>query len=226
MNLYIKQNRKGMDFKMKDPYIYEETGTLINKLGIKDYEELRQAEADITFAKLLTAEKDIKFSSFDLQYLKNIHKYILEDIFEWAGEFRTVPMEKPEVILGGDTIRYAYPKEIEPKTKEYIEKLNNIDWEKKNTEEKALEFTKNLAGLWQVHPFRDGNTRTTMVYAFKFAKEHGFAMNEDIILKHFGYVRNAFVKASDGQYAEYKFLNNIIRDSIKIGKKEEREEDR
>ena len=63
-----------------------------------------------------------------------------------------------------------------------------------------------------------------MAFAFKFAKEHGFEMNEDLILEHFGYVRNAFVKASDGQYAEYEFLNNIIRDSIEMGKKEEREE--
>ena len=209
---------------MKDPYVYEDTGTLINKLGIKDYEELRQAESDITFSKLITVERDVKFSEFNLEYLKDIHKYILGDIFDWAGEFRIVPMEKPEVILGGDTIRYAYPTEIKSKTEKYIEQLNNANWKEKNIQQKSLEFTKLLAGLWQVHPFRDGNTRTTMAFAFKFAKEHGFEMNEDLILEHFGYVRNAFVKASDGQYAEYKFLNNIIRDSIEMGKKEEREE--
>ena len=94
---------------MKDPYVYEDTGTLINKLGIKDYKELRQAEADITFSRLITIEKDVKFKEFNVEYLKNIYKYILGDIFDWAGEFRTVPMEKPEEILGGDTIRYAYP---------------------------------------------------------------------------------------------------------------------
>ena len=209
---------------MKDPYVYEDTGTLINKLGIKDYEELRQAESDITFSKLITVERDVKFSEFNLEYLKDIHKYILGDIFDWAGEFRIVPMEKPEVILGGDTIRYAYPTEIKSKAEKYIEQLNNANWKEKNIQQKSLEFTKLLAGLWQVHPFRDGNTRTTMAFAFKFAKEHGFEMNEDLILEHFGYVRNAFVKASDGQYAEYKFLNNIIRDSIEMGKKEEREE--
>lgn len=55
---------------MKDPYVYEDTGTLINKLGIKDYEELRQAESDITFSKLITVERDVKFSEFNLEYLK------------------------------------------------------------------------------------------------------------------------------------------------------------
>lgn len=209
---------------MKDPYVYEDTGTLINKLGIKDYKELRQAETDITFSRLITVEKDVKFKEFNVEYLKNIHKYILGDIFDWAGEFRTVPMEKPEEILGGDTIRYAYPSEIEKQIEKYIKELNNTNWQEKNTEQKSLEFTKLLAGLWQVHPFRDGNTRTTMAYAFKFAKEHGFEMNEDIILKHFGYVRNAFVKASDGPYAEYKFLDHIIRDSIEIKKERARDE--
>lgn len=135
-----------------------------------------------------------------------------------------MPMEKPEEILGGDTIRYAYPSEIEKQIEKYIKELNNTNWQEKNTEQKSLEFTKLLAGLWQVHPFRDGNTRTTMAYAFKFAKEHGFEMNEDIILKHFGYVRNAFVKASDGPYAEYKFLDHIIRDSIEIKKERARDE--
>ncbi len=55
---------------MKDPYVYEDTGTLINKLGIKDYKELRQAEADITFSRLITIEKDVKFKEFNVEYLK------------------------------------------------------------------------------------------------------------------------------------------------------------
>lgn len=44
---------------MKDPYVYEDTGTLKNKLGIKDYEELRKAESDISFVKLLTVWVEI-----------------------------------------------------------------------------------------------------------------------------------------------------------------------
>ena len=93
---------------MKDPYVYEDTGTLINKLGIKDYQELRKAEADISFVKLLTVDNEVDCHKFDLEYVKNIHKYILDDIYYWAGEIRTVPMEKPEDVLGGDTVRYAY----------------------------------------------------------------------------------------------------------------------
>lgn len=199
---------------MKDPYVYEETGTLKNKLGIKDYEELRKAESDISFVKLLTVDRDVDCSKFDLDYIKNIHKYILDDIYDWAGEFRTVPMVKPEDILGGDTVRYAYPKEIEPKAKECLNELNRVNWNAKSLDDKAMNFTKLIAELWQVHPFRDGNTRTIVTYAFRFAEEHGFRMDRKLLLDNFAYVRKSLVKASDGEYSDYQYLYKIIKDSI------------
>lgn len=205
---------------MKDPYVYEDTGTLINKLGIKDYEQLRKAEADISFVKLLTVDNNVDCTKFDLKYIKNIHKYILEDIFDWAGEFRTVPMEKPEDVLGGDTVRYAYPKEIEKKAENVVNELNRINWNTKELDDKAMSFTKLIAELWQVHPFRDGNTRTIVTYAFRFAEEHGFKMDRNLLLDNFTYVRKALVKASDGQYSEYEYLYKIIKDSIQRGQNE------
>ena len=200
---------------MKDPYVYEDTGTLINKLGIKDYHLLREAEANISFVKLLTVDRDVPCNKFDIEYLKDIHKYILEDIFEWAGEFRTVPMEKPEKVLGGDTVRYSYPKEITPKAKECLDEINRINWNALEVDEKSMKFTKSIANIWQVHPFRDGNTRTTITYAFRFAEEHGFPMDRNLLLGHFEYVRNALVWASQDQYSNYEYLNKIINDSIK-----------
>lgn len=210
---------------MKDPYVYEDTGTLINKLGIKDYEQLRKAEADISFVKLLTVDNHVDCTKFDLDYIKNIHKYILEDIFDWAGEFRTVPMEKPEDVLGGDTVRYAYPKEIEKKAENVVNELNRINWNVKELDDKAMSFTKLISELWQVHPFRDGNTRTIVTYAFRFAEEHGFKMDRNLLLDNFTYVRKAFVKASDGPYSEYEYLYKIVKDSIQRGQNEEKNEE-
>lgn len=204
---------------MKDPYVYEDTGTLKNKLEIKDYEELRKAESDISFVKLLTVDRDVDCSKFDLDYVKNIHKYILDDIYDWAGELRTVPMVKPEDILGGDTVRYAYPKEIEPKAKECLNELNRVNWNAKSLDDKAMDFTKLIAELWQVHPFRDGNTRTIVTYAFRFAEEHEFRMDRKLLLDNFAYVRKSLVKASDGEYSDYQYLYRIIKDSIQRGEK-------
>lgn len=96
------------DLYKKDPYVYK-NGTLINKLGITDYEKLRQAEADISFVKLFTVDRDVAPGDFGLEYIKGLHKYILGDIFDWAGNFRTVPMQKEEKILAGDSVRYSHP---------------------------------------------------------------------------------------------------------------------
>lgn len=199
---------------MKDPYVYEDTGTLINKLGIKDYQKLRKAESDISFVKLLTVDNNVDCTKFDLEYIKNIHKYILEDIYDWAGELRSVPMEKPEEVLGGDTVRYAYPKEIIPNAEKCLNEINRINWNAKELDDKAMTFSKLIAQLWQVHPFRDGNTRTIVTYAFRFAEEHGFKMDRNLLLDNFTYVRRALVKASDGQYSEYEYLYKIVKDSI------------
>lgn len=75
-----------------------------------------------------------------------------------------------------------------------------------------------IAELWQVHPFRDGNTRTIVTYAFRFAEEHGFRMDRNLLLDNFSYVRKSLVKASDGEYSDYKYLYKIIKDSIQRGK--------
>lgn len=199
---------------MKDPYVYEDTGTLKNKLGIKDYNELREAEANISFVKLLTVDRDVPCNKFDLEYIKAVHKYILDDIFDWAGEFRTVPMEKPEKILAGDSVRYSYPTEIEPKAVQYLDEINRINWNVLDLDAKSMKFTQLIAGLWQVHPFRDGNTRTTITYAFRFAEEHGFPMQRQLLLDHFDYVRGGLVWASQGEYSNYSYLDKIIKDSI------------
>ena len=126
-------------------------------------------------------------------------------------------MEKPEEVLGGDTVRYSYPKEIIPKAQKYINEINSINWNNIELEDKALKFSKLIAGLWQVHPFRDGNTRTIITYAFRFAEEHGFKMDRNLILNHFGFVRNSLVMASLGEYSEYEHLTLIVGDAIKNG---------
>ena len=69
-----------------------------------------------------------------------------------------------------------------------------------------------------MHPYRDGNTRTIVTYAFRFAEEHGFRMDRNLLLDNFTYVRKALVKASDGEYSEYEYLYKIIKDSIQRGK--------
>ena len=98
---------------MRDPYLYENLSVLKNLLCIKNADDLECAEADITSVKLFVVDGAIKSSAFDLARLLAIHKYIFDDIYEWAGKIRTIPMFKGERVLGGDTVRYSQPNDIE-----------------------------------------------------------------------------------------------------------------
>lgn len=215
---------------MKDPYILED-GTLKNLLGITDYEELKRAETDIAYVKLMNAHEEV-INKCDEKLLKKIHKHIFEDIFEQAGEYRTIPMEKMEVVLPGASLEYAMPNEIPKKLKRHMEEINSYNWKEMNIDEISQKFTKCLAQIWRVHPFRDGNTRATLTFADIFAKQHGFEMDMGMLLdnlerivddetgkiKRFS-VRDKFVLAAldEKDYPEPEHLERIIKMSIEKG---------
>lgn len=165
---------------MKDPYI-QQNGTLINKLDILDYSKLKQAEKDITFSKFLNIS-DFFSTSSNPNCLKKIHNHIFSDIFEWAGEYRTIQMYKKEDVLFDMSLDFEKPENIEESVNTYINELNSIDWNSLSLQEKSSTFTSLLLKLWKVHPFRDGNTRTTLVYAYHFSNEHDFPIDLPILL--------------------------------------------
>lgn len=217
---------------MKDPYVLED-GTLRNKLGITDYQELKAAERDIGYVKLLDAESVIK-SKCDITLLKNIHKHIFEDIFDWAGEFRTVPVYKEEVVIPGISLEYAAPKDINKQLTQYLDEMNSANWQNMNIDDLTKQFVSYLAKIWRVHPFRDGNTRTTLTFANIFAREHGFEMDMSTMLDDLGRVvdsntgrvtrwsiRDKFVLASldENCYPEPQALEQIIKQAINNGVK-------
>ncbi len=202
---------------MKDPYLYDNADVLKNLLGIKDEKELEKAESSITYIKLLDIDKLADNCSFDARHLRLLHKYIFENIYEWAGEFRTIQLVKGERVLGGDTVKYSKPENIKDDLATAINNLNKTDWSVLGIDETANIFAKQIAALWQVHPFREGNTRSIITFATQFASAHGFKMDKQLLKESAGYVRDALVKASDGQYSEYKYLINIFKDAILNG---------
>lgn len=215
---------------MKDPYI-QENGTLKNKLGIGIYEELNSAEKDIGYVKLLDIQS-VTNSKCDINLLKNIHKHIFEDIFEWAGEFRTVPVYKEEKVIPGISLEYGNPKDIEKELTECLEKMNSDNWNNKKIDDLTAQFVGYLARIWRTHPFRDGNTRTTLAFANIFAKEHGFELDMSTILNDLGRiedaetgkvirwgVRDKFVLAAldEKDYPEPQALEQIMKQAINNG---------
>ena len=202
---------------MRDPYLYDDADVLKNLLDIKGAKILEQAEADITGIRLLDVDDKVEEKQFDLSRLLAIHKHIFGDVYEWAGIIRNISMVKGERVLGGDTVRYAQPDDIEKECAAVLKKLNETDWSALGVYETAETFSRLIAELWQVHLFREGNTRTTITFATQFAEAHGFRMDKTLLKESAAYVRDALVKASDGQYSEYKFLIQIFEDAIRRG---------
>lgn len=210
---------------MTDPYV-DSNGVLKNKLNIKTSTELEQAEADIGFLKLINIDS-VHIDYFDATLLKDIHKHIFGEIFDWAGEYRTVPLVKAELVLPGYSIPYSAPSEIEDDLREHIHELNSMPWHKMSTEQIATTFARKMALLWKVHPFRDGNTRTMLCYAYLYAKEHGFPFDmktftdglsrviEDNRVKQYS-VRDKFVLASldEKDYPEVEHLAKVFEQAI------------
>jgi cell filamentation protein len=202
---------------MRDPYLWSDTGLLKNLIGIKDAVQLEAAEADITAIKLLTVDGAVVALPFDFSRLLAIHRHVFGDLFDWAGSVRTISIVKGERILGGDTVRYSQPGSIQCDAEKVLAEINSAHWYAFDIHETAARFAKLIAALWQVHPFREGNTRTTITFATQFAEAHGFRMDKSLLKDSAAYVRDALVKASDGQYSEYEYLARIFEDAILRG---------
>ena len=112
---------------IKDPYVYEGTDVLINKLNIRDSEKLDKAESD--FASLAISQlrnEDFKIDSiFDLL---EIHRRLFSSLYDWAGKPRTINIYKAEPLLGGKSIDYVFASYIDTALKELQEEFATTDW--------------------------------------------------------------------------------------------------
>ena len=198
---------------MRDPYLYDDVNVLKNRANIKDVETLRKAEADITnLAMSAIYERD--YDKFNVDTLCDIHRNIFGQIFDWAGEFRTIQMVKYEEVLGGDTVRYASPKDIKKELTIAMKEISKLNRTGDNDHDVVFRLVRIIASIWQTHPFREGNTRTVIVFAVLLAKHLGFEVNHELFKTNSAYVRNALVWGSQGIYSKYEYLERIFFDAI------------
>lgn len=199
---------------MRDIYLYDDIDVMNNKLNIKNKEELEKAEADITYIKLLDIDRATANGVFNLKHLKAIHKYMFEDIYEWAGEIRTVNIEKSEKLLNGMSVEYCDYSLIERECKNTLHSLKTIEWGKLSYDDKIEYFAKYTGRLWQIHPFREGNTRAIITFMTQFAASVGIDFDRELLRNKAQYVRDALVMTSIGEYSEYIYLINILKEVI------------
>ena len=204
---------------MKDPYLYPNSDVFINRFEEHDEKRLTEIEATYTAFRLRQLCDNPHVGLFDFEHLCHIHRFIFQDIFHWAGQSRIINIEKAEVALGGISVEYSDVNDISNHATTACKKMNSVKWEALHTNEKAEQFSKCMAELWKVHPFREGNTRTVITFCCDFAQNNGFRLKRELFKDNSVYVRRALVAASAifadmGDLSQPQHLIRIVRDAI------------
>ena len=207
---------------MMDPYLYKNSTTLKNRANIRDEVKLREMEADYTVYRLSELVTSDFEGLFDCKCLSDIHYYIFQDVYEWAGEFRVINIEKSEPVLGEISIEYSEYQDIANEIENTVGEMNNIKWESMNIKEGSKEFSDYMAKLWKVHPYRDGNTRAIVTFCSLFIEAQGFYIDNDLFKDNALYMRNALVAATAcfqdlGDLRKPEYLYNIVYDAMTKG---------
>lgn len=197
---------------MRDPYLYDDADVLINLGGIKDEAFFKTVEADIT-GYTMAALYSTEFAKFDSKALLDVHWIIFGDLYQWAGQIRTIQISKSEYVLGGDTVRYTHPKEIKKELAAAFKEISALK-KIKDKDELIFRIVRLSARLWQIHPFREGNTRAVVAFSVVLARSFGIEVRAELFEKNAAYVRNALVWASQGAYSKLEYLERIYFDAM------------
>lgn len=198
---------------MRDPYLYSDADVLINNGDIKEPEKLKEAETAVTKFTMALAYS-MKVEKFNSDTVCDIHKTIFGDLYPWAGQFRTIHIAKYEEVLGGDTVRYTTPDLIESELDEVSKEISRLTTFKGSKEELITRIARTCAKIWEIHPFREGNTRTVVVFSVLLAQSLGLKVDYSLFEKHSAYVRNSFVWACQGIYSKYEYIDRIYMDAM------------
>jgi len=152
-----------------DPYV-DAAGLLLNKLGIDDAEQLDQAVADISAARLEELALRPLPGAYDLDHLKRFHKNIFGDVFEWAGQIRTVQISK---VTG-----FCLPQHIETYAEAEFAKLARHNYLRNLARQEFIEkLAYYHAEVNEMHPFREGNGRTQRAFLRQLAMDAGYQID-------------------------------------------------
>ena len=153
-------------------------------------EEADHAAANIS--KILSA-RTLDFSTAG--YV-SLHRRIFEGVFKHAGKIRDYDITKKEWVLNGDTVNYLNSEDLRRALDYDIEQEREFSYKGLSTDEMVAHITRFVSGIWQIHAFGEGNTRTTAVFTIQYLRSIGFDINNDLFAKHSWYFRNALVRAN------------------------------
>ena len=127
---------------------------------------------------------------------QSVHRRVFEGVMKHAGELRTYDITKKEWVLEGDTVLYLNWEDLRRAIDYDLEQERAYSYKGKSQDEMIGHLTRFVSGLWQIHAFGEGNTRTTAVFTIQYLRSLGFDVNNDPFARHSWYFRNALVRAN------------------------------
>lgn len=208
-NVIGKLSLEQVEKELRTYYIEKEKKNEVNH---------NELECDFVSTRIVELLQEDKFE-LSVDYLKCVHKYLFQDVYEFAVNFRIVDFSKPEIILNNDSVAYGNSKTL----KESLEYDISLELEKNYKDMNMVEVIKNITkfsfNIWQVHPFREGNTRTTALFIEKYLINLGYNVDNSLFKEKSVYYRNALVRSNyfnnelevkeDSSYL-IKFYENLL----------------
>ena len=166
----------------------------------KDEDEEEADKVSANIAKILAS----KTFAFNTNGYVSLHRRIFEGVFKHAGEIRQYDISKKEWVLEGDSVNYLNWEDLRRALDWDIEQEKNFSYKGLTDDEKIEHIAKFISGIWQIHAFREGNTRTTAIFTIQYLRSLGYEVNHEMFAKHSWYFRNALVRAN------YRNINKDI----------------
>ena len=172
--------------ELKEYYVEKEKNNEVNH---------NELECDLVSTRIVELLQENNFE-LSIDYLKYVHKYLFQDIYEFAGKFRKVDFSKHERILNNDSVAYGDHKLLEQSLDYDITLEKNKNYNEMNIVDVINNITDFSSSIWQIHPFREGNTRTTAIFIEKYLVSLGYNVDNTLFKDKSVYFRNALVRSN------------------------------
>ena len=188
------------------------------KKTVHDDDDADKEEADRVSSNISKLLQTDAFT-YSVAGFAAIHRAIFEGVFKHAGRFRDYDISKKEWVLRNDSVLYGRWQDLRMTVEYDLEQERQFDYTALNKDQMIELLAKFVAGLWQIHPFGEGNTRTTAIFTIKYLRSLGFSVNNDMFEHYSWYFRNALVRANyrnvqKGINAEPIFLVRFFRNLL------------
>lgn len=154
-----------------------------------------ELECDLVSTRIVELLQEDNFE-LSIDYLKYVHKYLFQDVYEFAGEFRKVDFSKHKRILNNDSVAYGDHKLLEQSLDYDITLEKNKNYKEMNIVDVINNITDFSSRIWQIHPFREGNTRTAALFIEKYLVSLGYNVDNTLFKDKSVYFRNALVRSN------------------------------